>query len=61
MAQRREVSAETPQVSSCRCSCRLSWGGESVVVVSTVPGLGHWLRLSPTQLRWHDFVLVEST
>jgi hypothetical protein len=31
MARRREVSAETPHVSSCRCSCRQSQGGESVV------------------------------
>jgi hypothetical protein len=31
MAQRREVSAETPHMSSYRCSCRRSRGGESVV------------------------------
>jgi hypothetical protein len=31
MARRRGVSAETPHVSSCRCSCRQSRGGESVV------------------------------
>jgi hypothetical protein len=31
MARRRGVSVETPHVSSCRCSCRRSRGGESVV------------------------------
>jgi hypothetical protein len=31
MAQRRGVSTETPHVSSCRCSCHRSQGGESVV------------------------------
>jgi hypothetical protein len=31
MAQRRGVSAETPHVSSHRCSCHQSQGGESVL------------------------------
>jgi hypothetical protein len=31
MAHRHGVSAETPHVSSYRCSCRRSRGGESVV------------------------------
>jgi hypothetical protein len=31
MARRRGVSVKTPHVSSCRCSCRQSQGGESVV------------------------------
>jgi hypothetical protein len=31
MAQRHGVSTKTPHVSSCRCSCRRTRGGESVV------------------------------
>jgi hypothetical protein len=31
MTQRREASAETLYVSSCRCSCHRFRGGESVV------------------------------
>jgi hypothetical protein len=31
MSRRRGVSVETLHVSSCRCSCRQSRGGESVV------------------------------
>jgi hypothetical protein len=30
MVRRRGVSVETPHVSSCRCSCRRSRGGELV-------------------------------
>jgi hypothetical protein len=40
MGRRRGVSAETPHVSSCLCSCCRSQGGESVVCRLDRPRFG---------------------